>query len=127
MYNEKILNIFKSPRNAGGLQGASAIGKFESESDVIKLYIKTNEEGVVTEAKFKSFGNVITIVCSSIVTELVEGKQIDELLEFDNQEIISLLGEIPEEKIYVLDIVQQTLTSAVQDYYKRKEKEEKNK
>ena len=125
MYTEKVLNIFKTPRNAGGLQGATAIGKYESETDVVKLYIKTNEEDVIIESKFKSFGNVMTIVCSSILTELVEGKHIDEILEISSEEIVSVIGEFPEEKQYVLDIMQQTLTSTVQDFYKRKEKEEK--
>ena len=127
MYSAKVLNIFKNPMNAGGLQGSTAIGKYESETDVVKLYIKTNEANVVVEAKFKSFGNVLTIVCSSILTELITGKHIDELLEISNDKIVSIIDEIPEEKQYVLDVMQQVLVSAVQDFYKRKEKEEKNK
>lgn len=128
MYSDKILEIFKNPRNAGGLQGANGVGKAETSnsSDIIKLYIKVNEEGIVTESKFKTFGCVASMVCSSVMTEIVVNKTIEDLLELTENDILEVLGEIPEEKTYAVSLALEALNNTLQDYYKRKEKEEKN-
>lgn len=127
MYSDKILEIFKNPRNAGGLQGANGVGKAETSnsSDIIKLYIKVNEEGIVTESKFKTFGCVASMVCSSVMTEIVVNKTIEDLLELTENDILEVLGEIPEEKTYAVSLALEALNNTLQDYYKRKEKEEK--
>ena len=127
MYSDKILEIFKNPRNAGGLQGANGVGKAETSnsSDIIKLYIKVNEDGVVTESKFKTFGCVASMVCSSVITEIVVDKTIEELTELAENDILDVIGEMPEEKTYAVSLTLEALNNALQDYYKRKEKEEK--
>ena len=127
MYSDKILEIFKNPRNAGGLQGANGVGKAETSnsSDIIKLYIKVNDDGVVTESKFKTFGCVASMVCSSVITEIVVDKTIEELTELAENDILDVIGEMPEEKTYAVSLTLEALNNALQDYYKRKEKEEK--
>lgn len=127
MYSEKVLEIFKNPRNAGGLQGANGVGKAETlnSSDIIKLYIKVDENGVVTESKFKTFGCVASMVCSSVMTEIVVNKTIEELAELTEDYILDVIGELPQEKTYALSLTLEALNNALQDYYKRKEKEDK--
>lgn len=129
MYNQKVLDIFVNPRNAGGLQGSNGIGKAStlSGSDVIKLYFKIDEAEVVSEAKFKTYGCVGAIVCSSVVTELVINKTVEEVLSITANDIIEVLGGLPDEKIYCANLAEEAIKNTIQEYYKKKEKEEKQK
>ena len=129
MYNEKVLDIFKNPINAGGLQGANGVGKAETQnsSDIVKLYFKIDDNQTITEAKFKTYGGVYTIVCSSVITELVIGKTIDDAININVEDFVEIMGEIPQEKEYSALLVLEAVVNTIQDYYKRKEKEEKKK
>lgn len=127
MYNQKILDIFKNPANAGGLHGANGIGKAIEPNlkDVVKLYIKVDDNQVVEEARFKTMGGVISIVASSVLTELITGKTLEELNLVTTNDILDVIGEVEENKIDNLNLVIESLQLAVADYYKKKEKEEK--
>ena len=127
MYNPKILEILQNPSNVGILRGANAIGKAQSEicSDILKFYLLI-EDGVVTEARFKTFGGATLIAVASVTTNLINGKTVDEVLSFDTNDILREIGELPNKKSYCLNLVSQALMNAVEDYYKRLQKEQKN-
>ncbi len=127
MYNPKILEILQNPSNVGILRGANAIGKAQSEicSDILKFYLLI-EDGVVTEARFKTFGGATLIAVASVTTNLIIGKTVDEVLSFDTNDILREIGELPNKKSYCLNLVSQALMDAVEDYYKRLQKEQKN-
>ena len=127
MYNPKILEILQNPSNVGILRGANAIGKAQSEicSDILKFYLLI-EDGVVTEARFKTFGGATLIAVASVTTDLIIGKTVDEVLSFDTNDILREIGELPNKKSYCLNLVSQALMNAVEDYYKRLQKEQKN-
>lgn len=127
MYNAKIVEILQNPNNVGMLKGANAIGKAVSEvcSDILKFYLII-ENDVVVEAKFKTFGGSALIAVASVTTELVVGKTVEEVLNFDTNEISHIVGALPNKKGYCFGLVSQALRSAIDDYYKRLEKEQQN-
>ena len=125
MYNEKIVEILQNPKNVGIIKGANAVGKACSDvcSDILKFYLMI-DDGVVIEAKFKTFGGSALIAVASVTTSLLVGRTVDEVLAFDTNEIIQVLGNLPNKKGYYLGLVEQALRSAVEDYYKKLEKEQ---
>lgn len=127
MYNQKVLEIFKNPANAGGLHGANGIGKAIEPvlKDVVKLYIKVDENQVVEEARFKTMGGVISIVASSVLTELITGKNLEELNNVSANDILDVIGEVDNNKLVNVNLVIESLALAIADFYKKKEKEEK--
>lgn len=126
MYNQKILDIFRNPLNAGGLQGADGTGKVvdEKTGDVAKIYIKVENDKIV-ESRFKTMGSVASIVCSSVVTELVSNKTVEEAKQLKPSDIVEVVGVIDEDKFYATSLSLDALFDAINDYQKKKEKEEK--
>ena len=126
-WHQKVLNIFKNPANVGGLHGANGIGKAVEPTlkDVAKLYIKVNENEIVEEARFKTMGGVISIVSSSVVTELITGKTLEELESITVNDVLEVIGEVEDVKLVNINLAIEALKLAVADYYKKKEKEEK--
>ena len=128
MYNQKVLEIFKNPNNAGGLHGANGTAKLVDKNcgDVFKFYLKINKDtNVIEEAKFKTMGCVASIVCSSVLTELVTNKGIEQAKLLTSQDIINVLGELPSEKMFLADTCIETLNHAILDYFKKLEREQK--
>lgn len=125
MYSAKILDIFKNPSNAGGLQGAGGIGKYVDEScgDFVKIYLKIDEDQEIIEARFKTMGSVGSIVASSVICELVTGLSIAKAQELTAKDILEITGEYPVDKMYSLDFAIRALNLAIADYYQRLEKE----
>lgn len=124
MYNPKIMEILQNPQNAGMLRGANAIGRADSEvcSDIVKFYVEI-ENGVVKDAKFKTFGGATLIAVCSTAAKMIIGLTVDEMLNFNINAVLNELGEIAPQKGYCLNLASQALTNAVDDYYKRLEKE----
>ncbi|GAB0057399.1 Iron-sulfur cluster assembly scaffold protein IscU [Candidatus Magnetaquicoccaceae bacterium FCR-1] len=119
-YNEKVLDHYENPRNVGsldkgdaqvgtGMVGAPACG------DVMKLQIRVNEDGIIDDAKFKTFGCGSAIAASSLVTEWVKGKSIDEALAIKNKDIADELA-LPPVKIHCSVLAEDAIKSAVADY-----------
>lgn len=127
MYNQKTLEIFKNPTNAGGLQGANGISKKENQKfgDVVKIYLKINENEIVEQARFKTMGCVASIACSSVATEIISKKSLDEVKNLSIDDILDIVGKLPEEKLCLVSTVVEAVYGAVEDYYKKKEKEQK--
>ncbi len=126
MYNQKVLEIFKNPLNAGGLQGANGVAKVASEKygDVVRIYLKVDENQVIENARFKAMGGVVTIVACNILCDLIKGKTLEGASAVTVEDIVEITGQLPDEKVGVLYTVFQAFKDAITDYYKRKEKEE---
>ena len=127
MYNAKVLEIFKNPKNVGSLKGANGIGKVGNAScgDIMKIYLKISDDGIIEDAKFKTFGCAAAITTTSVATELIKGKTIEQALEVKNSQIVEILGGLPAQKIHCSILAEEAIKAAVEDYYKRKEKQEK--
>lgn len=127
MYNAKVLEIFKNPKNVGSLKGANGIGKVGNAAcgDIMKIYLKISDNGIIEDAKFKTFGCAAAITTTSVATELVKGKTIEEALQVKNSQIVEILGGLPAQKIHCSILAEEAIKAAVEDYYKRKEKLDK--
>ncbi len=128
MYSKEVLERFKSPKFAGGLRGANGSGKSSDEKygDIVKIYILVDEDGVIDSAKFKAYGGVSTIVAGDIVCEMLVGMSLEEALGLTSQDILEQFeNSIPQDRYYSAVIVEEAINNAVEDYYKRKEREEK--
>ena len=127
MYNPKVMEIFKNPKNVGSLKGANGIGKVGNAAcgDVMKIYLKINDNGIIEDAKFKTFGCAAAITSTSVATEMIKGRTIEEALQVKNSEIIEYLGGLPAQKIHCSILAEEAIRAAVEDYYKKKEKEAK--
>jgi nitrogen fixation NifU-like protein len=99
--------------NGVGLVGNPACG------DVMKLFLKINEDGIVEDVKFKTFGCGAAIASSSMATELIKGKNVEEVMELTNQAIIEALGGLPPTKIHCSVMAEEAIESALKDYYKK--------
>jgi len=129
-YSEKVVDHYENPRNVGsmdknddnvgtGLVGAPACG------DVMKLQIKVNEEGIIEDAKFKTFGCGSAIASSSLVTEWVKGKSVAEAVQIKNNQIAEYLA-LPPVKIHCSVLAEEAIKAAIADYYAKKNTAEEN-
>ena len=124
-YSDKVIDHYENPRNVGtfdkndesvgtGMVGAPACG------DVMRLQIKVNDEGIIEDAKFKTYGCGSAIASSSLITEWVKGKSLDDALAIKNSEIAEEL-ELPPVKIHCSIVAEDAVKAAVADYRKRQE------
>ena len=123
MYNEKVMETFKNPKNAGMIKGASGVGKVGNVQcgDIMKIYILV-ENGKITDAKFKTFGCVSAIASTDTACEMIKGKTVDAALKITNQDVMDRLGGLPPQKIHCSVLAQETIAAAVKDYKKRQAK-----
>ena len=121
-YSEKVMEHFKNPHNVGEIPDADGIGNVGNPvcGDIMRLYIKVDPKNeVITDAKFKTFGCGAAIATSSMVTELVKGKTIEEALKISNHAVAEALGGLPKIKMHCSVLAEQALTSAINDYLKK--------
>ena len=125
MFSQKIMQKFANPKYAGGLRGANGTGKSGNEEcgELVKIYIFVNEDGVIKYAKFKAYGGVCTIAACECACDLIEGRSLEAAMRTSYYQILEELGEVPENRLYCLNIVEEAVKGAIEDYCKRKEKE----
>jgi len=123
LYSEKVMEHFRNPRNVGEIENPDGIGHVGNPvcGDIMELYIKV-DDNVISDAKFKTFGCGAAIATSSMVTELVIGKTIDEALEISNRAVVEALGGLPPVKMHCSVLAEEALKSAIDDYISKKQK-----
>lgn len=121
MYNEKVMKLFQHPKNTGEIRGASGVGTVGNAScgDIMKIYLKIDENEIITDAKFKTFGCAAAIVSSDVAVSLIKGKSIDDALKVTNQDVLDVLGEMPAHKIHCSVLAQEAIEEAIKDYRKK--------
>ena len=122
-YSEKVMEHFKNPKNVGEIPDANGIGNVGNAvcGDIMKLYIKV-EDNIIVDAKFKTYGCGAAIATSSMVTEIVKGKTVDEALKISNKAVAEALGGLPPIKMHCSVLAEQALRSAIDDYLAKREK-----
>jgi len=121
MYTEKVMDHFTNPRNVGELADANAIGEVGNMKcgDIMKLYLKISDDGVIEDVKFKTFGCGAAIATSSMSTELIKGKTVEECLKLTNNAIAEALDGLPPVKMHCSVLAEDALKSALLDYQKK--------
>ena len=119
-YSEKVMEHFRNPRNVGEIKNPDGIGHVGNPvcGDIMEMYIKV-ENNIIVDAKFKTFGCGAAIATSSMVTELVKGKTIDEALKISNRAVVEALGGLPHIKMHCSVLAEEALKSAISDYLKK--------
>ena len=117
MYNERIMNEFYNVEKYDVIKGASGVGKITCDigSEIIKIYIKVEDEKIV-EAKFQTFGGVVAIAATSVATNLIEGMTIGQAKKVNASRIQEFLGDVPENKSYILPLVASAVLGAIENF-----------
>lgn len=120
LYNPTVMEHFMNPRNMGDLKDADGVGEVGAAAcgDIMKISLKI-KNGKIEDARFKTFGCGSAIASSSMATELIKGRTIDEALKFSNQEVVDALGGLPPVKIHCSVLAEEALKAALEDYVKK--------
>mgnify|MGYP000793580377 CR=1 FL=1 len=122
MYTEKVMDHFMHPRNVGEIDNASGVGTVGNAKcgDIMRIFLDIDENQIVRDAKFKTFGCGAAIATSSMATDLVKGKTIPEALKLTNKAVMEALDGLPAIKIHCSVLAEQAIKAAVSDYYRRR-------
>ena len=120
MYSDKVLDHFQNPRNVGEIEDANAVGLVGNAKcgDIMQMFMKIEDDKVI-DVKFKTFGCGAAVATSSMATELVKGKTINEALQLTNSAVMEALDGLPPVKIHCSVLAEQAIRAAIADYYKR--------
>ena len=120
LYNQTVMDHFMNPRNMGDLKDADGVGEVGAAAcgDIMKISLKI-KDGKIEDARFKTFGCGSAIASSSMATELIKGRSIDEAMSFSNQEVVDALGGLPPVKIHCSVLAEEALKAALEDYLKK--------
>ena len=120
IYSEKIMDHFANPRNVGEIPDADGVGEVGNSKcgDIMRIYLKINN-GIIDDVKFKTFGCGAAVATSSIATEMVKGKTIEDALKLTNKAVVEALDGLPSEKLHCSVLAEQAMKAALSDYYKK--------
>lgn len=120
MYTDKVMDHFTNPRNVGEIENADGVGQVGNKvcGDIMKMSIKV-DDNMITDVKFKTFGCGSAIATSSIATEMIKGKSLDEALQLTNKAVVEALEGLPAHKIHCSVLAEQSIKAAIADYYRR--------
>lgn len=120
LYSEKVMDHFRNPRNVGEIEDADGVGQVGNAKcgDIMRITLKI-EGGVVKDAKFTTFGCGSAIATSSMATELIKGRPVEQALELSNQAVVEALDGLPAHKLHCSVLAEESIKSAIKDYYDR--------
>lgn len=120
LYSEKVMDHFRNPRNVGVIENADGVGEVGNAKcgDIMKIYLKVNN-GIIEDAKFETFGCGSAIASSSMATQMIKGKPIEQALEVTNKAVVEALDGLPAQKIHCSVLAEEAIKLAVKDYYDR--------
>ena len=118
LYSEKVMDHFRNPRNVGSMENADGIGEVGNAKcgDIMKIYLKI-DDNVVSDVKFETFGCGSAIASSSMATEMIKGKPLDEILTVTNKAVTEALDGLPAHKLHCSVLAEEAIRAAVKDYY----------
>lgn len=118
MYTEKVMEHFKNPRNVGEIVNADGVGEVGNPTcgDIMKIYLKINDKQIIEDVKFQTFGCGSAIASSSMATELIKGKNINDAVELTNKAVVEALGGLPAIKVHCSVLAEQAVKAALYDY-----------
>ncbi len=121
-YSQKVMDHFMNPRNVGEIPDADGIGQVGNPvcGDIMKMYMKI-KDNVITDVKFKTFGCGAAVATSSMATELIMGKTLEEALEISNKTVAEALNGLPPVKMHCSNLAEQAIKAAIDDYRKKNE------
>ena len=120
MYTEKVMDHFMHPRNVGEIENPDGVGQVGNAKcgDIMKMYLKI-KDGMIEDVKFETFGCGSAIASSSMATEMIKGKTIDEALAVTNRQVVEALGGLPAHKLHCSVLAEESIKSAIKNYYDR--------
>jgi len=120
LYSEKVMDHFRHPRNVGVIEDADAVGEVGNAKcgDIMKMYLKI-ENGIVVDVKFETFGCGSAIASSSMATEMIKGKPLEEVEKLTNKAVAEALDGLPDYKMHCSVLAEEAIKSALEDYYSR--------
>ena len=121
MYNEKVMDVFKNPKNVGEIENPDGIGTVGNAScgDIMQISLRI-ENDIIVDAKFKTFGCAAAIATSSTATEIVKGMPIEEALKVTNKKVVETLGGLPSQKLHCSVLAEEAIKKAIEDYLSKK-------
>ena len=118
MYSEKVMDHFSNPRNVGKIENADSVGEAGNMKcgDIMRIYLKIDND-TITDVKFKTFGCGAAVATSSMATELIKGKKVEEALTLTNKAVIEALDGLPPVKVHCSVLAEEAVKAAIKDYY----------
>ena len=125
LYSEKVMDHFMNPRNVGKIDDADGVGEVGNAKcgDIMKIYIKV-DNNIITDVKFNTFGCGSAIASSSMATEMIKGKSLDDALELTNKAVAEALDGLPAHKMHCSVLAEEAIKLAIEDYLSKKDKKE---
>ena len=122
LYSDKVMEHFRNPHNLGKLDDADGIGEVGNAKcgDIMRMYIKVDDEGIITDVAFNTFGCGSAIATSSMATDMIKGRPVEEAMELSNKAVVEALDGLPAHKIHCSVLAEQAVRAAVKDYYDKK-------
>ena len=122
LYSDKVMEHFRNPHNLGKLDDADGIGEVGNAKcgDIMRMYIKVDDEGIITDVAFNTFGCGSAIATSSMATDMIKGRPVEEALELSNKAVVEALDGLPAHKIHCSVLAEQAVRAAVKEYYDKK-------
>jgi nitrogen fixation NifU-like protein len=122
-YTDIVMENFTNPKNVGELENANGIGQVGSPTcgDIMKIFLKINDNGIIEDASFKTFGCGAAIATSSMATDMVIGKTIEEASQLKNSDVVEALGGLPTEKIHCSVLAAEAIQAAIDNYKSKNE------
>ena len=120
LYSEKVMDHFRNPRNVGVIENADGVGEVGNAKcgDIMKMYLKV-DGGIITDVKFETFGCGSAIASSSMATEMIKGKPVEEAMKLTNKAVAEALDGLPAHKLHCSVLAEEAIRAALSDYYKR--------